>query len=65
MVRHTSTPESPWYVAPADKKWFTRLVVADAVVQALDSLGVDYPKIDAAKRKQMEQMRAILEAEDC
>ena len=64
MVRHTSTPESPWYVVPADKKWFTRLVVADAVIQALESLGVDYPKIDAAKRKQMDQTRAILEAED-
>lgn len=64
MVRHTSTLESPWYVVPADKKWFTRLVVADAVIHALESLGVDYPKIDAAKRKQMEQTRAILEAED-
>lgn len=64
MVRHTSTPESPWYVVPADKKWFTRLVVADAVIQALDSLSVDYPKIDAAKREQVEQTRAILEAED-
>jgi hypothetical protein len=64
MVRHTSTPGSPWYVVPADKKWFTRLVVADAVIHALESLGVDYPKIDSAKRKQMEQMRAILEAED-
>jgi PPK2 family polyphosphate:nucleotide phosphotransferase len=64
LVRQTSTPESPWYVVPADKKWFTRLVVADAVIQALESLGVDYPKIDAAKRKQMAQTRAILEAED-
>ncbi len=64
LLRHTSTPESPWYVVPADKKWFTRLVVADAVIQALESLGVDYPKIDAARRKQMEQTRAILEAED-
>ncbi|HEY8765655.1 MAG TPA: hypothetical protein VIP09_00095 [Dehalococcoidia bacterium] len=64
MVRHTSTPESPWYVVPADKKWFTCLVAADAVVQALDSFGVGYPKVDAAKRKQMEQTRAILEVED-
>jgi PPK2 family polyphosphate:nucleotide phosphotransferase len=64
MIRHTSTPKSPWYVVPADKKWFTRLVVADAVIQALDSLSVDYPKIDAAKREQVEQTRAILEAED-
>jgi polyphosphate kinase 2 (PPK2 family) len=64
MVRHTSTPDSPWYVVPADKKWFTRLVVADAVVHALESLGVDYPEIGASKRQQMVQMRAILEAED-
>jgi PPK2 family polyphosphate:nucleotide phosphotransferase len=64
LVRHTSTPDAPWYVVPADKKWFTRLVVADAVIQALESLGVDYPKIDAEKREQMAQTRAILEAED-
>jgi PPK2 family polyphosphate:nucleotide phosphotransferase len=64
MVRQTSTPDAPWYVVPADKKWFTRLVVADAVAEALEELGVDYPKFDAAKRKQMEEARAILEAED-
>jgi PPK2 family polyphosphate:nucleotide phosphotransferase len=64
MIRNTSTPEAPWYVVPADKKWFTRLVVADAVGETLERLGVDYPKIDAKKRKQMEETRAILEAED-
>ena len=64
LARHTSTPESPWYVVPADKKWFTRLIVADAVIQALESLRVEYRKIDAAKHKQMEQTRAFLEAED-
>jgi Polyphosphate kinase 2 (PPK2) len=64
IVRHTSTPDSPRYVVLADKKWFARLVMADAVVQALESLGVDYPKIDTSKRKQIQQTRAILDAED-
>ena len=63
MVRHTSAPDAPWFVVPADRKWFTRLVVADAVVQALQDLGADYPKFGERKRKQMDEARAILEAE--
>jgi len=43
MVRHTATPEAPWYVVPADNKWFTRLVVAAATIDALTSLRLEYP----------------------
>jgi len=49
MIRKTSTPESPWYVVPADNKWFTRIVVAAAIVEALASLELHYPKVDRAR----------------
>jgi PPK2 family polyphosphate:nucleotide phosphotransferase len=48
-IRETATKEAPWYVVPADNKWFTRLVVAAAVIDALDSLDLHYPKVDDAK----------------
>jgi PPK2 family polyphosphate:nucleotide phosphotransferase len=62
MLRHTSAPHAPWYVVPADHKWFTRLVVADAILETLDQLDLRYPEIDAAKRQEIEQARAQLEA---
>ena len=61
MIRHTATPEAPWYVVPADNKWFTRLVVAAAVVDALDSLGLHYPKVDKAKRQELAEARKALD----
>jgi PPK2 family polyphosphate:nucleotide phosphotransferase len=61
MIRHTATPAAPWYVVPADHKWFTRLVVASAIVDALEELGLSYPKVDAAKRKELEEARKLLE----
>jgi PPK2 family polyphosphate:nucleotide phosphotransferase len=63
MIRNTSTPHAPWYVVPADHKWFTRLVVAAAIVDALEELALAYPKVDAAKRKELKGVRAALEAE--
>ena len=59
-IRHTATPEAPWYVVPADNKWFTRLVVAAAVVEALDSLDLKYPAVSGAERKALAQARATL-----
>jgi len=56
MVRRTATPEAPWYVVPADNKWFTRLVVAAAVIDALADLDLRYPKVTA------EQQRALAAA---
>ena len=53
MIRHTSTPEAPWYVVPADNKWFTRVVVAAAVIQALAELDLDYPKVGKDKLKEL------------
>jgi PPK2 family polyphosphate:nucleotide phosphotransferase len=60
MIRHTATPWAPWYVVPADHKWFTRIVVAAAIVDALEGLNLSYPKVDAQKRKQLEDARRLL-----
>jgi len=63
MIRHTSRPEAPWHVVPADNKWFTRLVVAAEVVEALDSLGLKYPKVSGAALRDLEKARQILRKE--
>jgi len=60
VIRHTATDYSPWYVVPADHKWFTRLVVAEVVVDALESLELSYPKVSAAKRKELAAARTSL-----
>jgi PPK2 family polyphosphate:nucleotide phosphotransferase len=61
MIRATAAPHAPWYVVPADKKWFTRLVVAAAVDEALDRLELAYPKVDEAKKKELVAARAALD----
>jgi len=61
MIRSTATPHAPWYVVPADNKWFTRLAVAEAVIDTLEDLDLHFPKVDKAKRKELEAARAILE----
>jgi PPK2 family polyphosphate:nucleotide phosphotransferase len=53
MIRETATKEAPWYVVPADNKWFTRVVVAGAVIEALDSLDLAYPEVDEVKLKEL------------
>ena len=62
-IQHTATPHAPWYVVPADNKWYTRLIVAAAVVHALEKMHLNYPKVDAAKRKELEAARKALEHE--
>ena len=62
-IRHTATPYTPWYVVPADHKWFTRLVVAAAVIDALDEMNLEYPKVDAAKKRELAEARRLLHAE--
>ncbi len=56
----TASKHAPWFVVPADNKWFTRLVVAAAIVHAMESLGLTYPKIDAAKKKELAAARLAL-----
>ena len=53
MILETATKEAPWYVVPADNKWFTRVVVAGAVIETLDSLDLAYPKVDEGKLKEL------------
>ena len=63
-IRKTSTKHSPWYVVPADNKWFTRLVVASAVVEGMQSLNLDFPKVDDAMLKDLDSTRQVLLAEE-
>jgi PPK2 family polyphosphate:nucleotide phosphotransferase len=63
MIRHTASADAPWYVVPADTKWYTRVVVSDAIVDALESLDLHYPQVDEAKRRELEEARKRLEAE--
>src|SRR5580765_5574478 len=53
MIQRTATKDAPWYVVPADNKWFTRVVVAAAVIETLDSLDLAYPKVDEGKLKEL------------
>jgi PPK2 family polyphosphate:nucleotide phosphotransferase len=63
MIRGTATKRSPWYVVPADNKWFTRIVVGAAVVEALSSLRLKYPKVDKEKLAELARVRKALLAE--
>ena len=61
MIRNTATSTAPWYVVPADHKWFTRVVVAAAIVDTLEDLDVSYPEVDPQKGKELEEARQLLE----
>jgi PPK2 family polyphosphate:nucleotide phosphotransferase len=60
MIRNTSRPEAPWHVVPADNKWFTRLVVAAELVDALDRLDIKFPSVGGAARRDLAKARQIL-----
>jgi len=60
MIEGTAAPHAPWYVVPADNKWFTRLVVAEAIIDELEELKPAYPKLDSAKIKELKAARAAL-----
>lgn len=62
MIRNTATKEAPWHVVPADNKWFTRVVVAAAVIDALASLKLAYPQVDPGKLKELAAARRALKA---
>ncbi len=64
MIRNTATKHAPWYVVPADNKWFTRAVVAAAIIEGLMGLGLAYPSVGAEKRQELDAARAALMAED-
>jgi PPK2 family polyphosphate:nucleotide phosphotransferase len=60
MIRNTATPEAPWYVVPADNKWFTRVVVAAAIIDALASFELSYPELSEAQLKELAAARRVL-----
>ena len=63
MIRHTAARHAPWFVVPADHKWFARLVVSFAVVDALKEMKLAYPAVDATARKELQAAKLALEAE--
>jgi PPK2 family polyphosphate:nucleotide phosphotransferase len=63
MIQHTATDHAPWYVVPADNKWFTRLVVAEAVVDALEAMDLRYPKVTGEQRAALAAAKVKLENE--
>ncbi len=63
MIRATASKDAPWYVVPADNKWFTRIVVAAAIIDALGSLNLEFPKVDDAKKAELAAARTALEQE--
>jgi PPK2 family polyphosphate:nucleotide phosphotransferase len=63
MIRHTASDQAPWYVVPADHKWFTRMVVVEAIVGALEQLDLSFPKVAPAERDVLKTVRATLERE--
>jgi PPK2 family polyphosphate:nucleotide phosphotransferase len=62
-IRATASKHAPWFVVPADNKWFTRLLVEAAIVDAVADLGLTYPKVDDAKRKELVEARTALSHE--
>ncbi len=63
LIRHTATPVAPWYVVPADHKWFTRLVVASAVIEAIESVQPTFPTVDGRTLRQLRAAEAALRRE--
>jgi PPK2 family polyphosphate:nucleotide phosphotransferase len=63
MIRQTSTPEAPWFVVPADHKWFARIVVSAAMVQEMQARDLDYPKVEGEALKELRQAEKALQRE--
>jgi len=63
VVRNTATDAAPWYVVPADHKWFARVIVASAVVGTLAQLALDFPALNQQRRAELDEIRKILELE--
>ena len=62
MIKNTATKHATWYIVPADNKWFTRVVVGAAIIDALDDLDLHYPKVSDAKLKELATAKRALQA---
>jgi len=60
MIQKTATKHSPWHIVPADNKWFARLIVASAIIEALDALDLAFPIVDKAKKRELKTVRESL-----
>jgi len=60
MIRHTASPHAPWYIIPADHKWFTHIAVSSAIIQTLRGLDLEFPKVEKGRRKALEAARQTL-----
>src|SRR6266850_530429 len=63
MIQNTAAKHAPWFVVPADNKWFSRLIVASAIIETLDELQLSFPDVDKAKKKELEAVRKSLIAQ--
>jgi len=63
MIEATTSEEAPWFVIPADHKWFTRLAVADVIVETLEGLDLHFPEVSEAQRQELQRARALLEGD--
>jgi hypothetical protein len=63
MIRHTASPAAPWHVVPADRKWFARVVIGSVIVDALEKLDLQFPKVDGAALQEFKKARIALESE--
>jgi len=61
LIQHTASPEAPWYVIPADHKWFAHMAVSAAIIHALKGLNLEFPEVDKTRRKALEAARETLE----
>ena len=64
MIEKTSTEESPWYIIPADKKWFSRVAVGEIIVETLESLNLAYPSVTRQKEADLRKAREFLMNEE-
>jgi polyphosphate kinase 2 (PPK2 family) len=62
-IENTSTDEAPWYIIPADKKWFTRLAVSEVMVRAMESMDLNYPVVTEEHKIELAEAKKMLEAE--
>jgi polyphosphate kinase 2 (PPK2 family) len=63
MVQNTASKQAPWFVIPADNKWYARMIVACAIVEALEELDLAFPDVDKEKKKELESIKEALLAE--
>jgi hypothetical protein len=62
-IEATSTSNAPWYIVPADKKWFTRVAVSQIIVDKMESMNLEFPQISEAQRQSLLEAKKLLESE--